>query len=201
MNPATRSSRSLLWMLRAALLFGVAASLTGGPHPASADTGRPFQVGGAVAIRSFESRLDLNDELAAGFRVGLGLSGRASVLIDAVHTTPTRKTTGRLAHVTDLRSLVQYRFLNGSLRPYLVGGVGGILFDFDDTYDTATGALTGGAGVEWRASSQFTVFGEASLDLYRNRTVTFDSLGNEISSTNRTTDQARTYSLGLLATF
>jgi hypothetical protein len=200
-SPATRSPRSRLWILRAALLFAWAALFTGAPRLASADAARPFQVGGAVAIRSFESRLDLNDELAAGFRLGLGMNERVSVLIDAVHTTPIRKTTGRLAHVTDLRSLVQVRLLTGSLRPYLVGGVGGILFDFDDAYDTAMGALTGGAGLEWRASSQFTVFGEGSLDFYRNRSVTFDSLGNEISSTKSTTDQARTYSLGLLANF
>ena len=199
MNPATRSSHA--WMLRAVLLFASAALLTISPRALLADASRPLQVGGALALRSFESRLDLNNELAAGFRIGLGLNEHVSVLIDAVHTTPTRKTTYRLAHITDLRSLVQYRVVTGTVRPYLVGGVGGILFDFDDTYDTATGALTGGAGVEWRASSQFTVFGEASLDFYRNRTVTFDALGNEISSTNRTTDEARTYSLGLLATF
>ncbi|MGE5180357.1 MAG: outer membrane beta-barrel protein [Bacteroidota bacterium] len=200
MNPATRSSRSLLWMLRAALLFaGVLLP------PALASTAcasdRPIQVGLGTGSRSFENRLDLTTEAGVGLRLGLGLNRNVTLLLDAIQATPTRKTTNQLARVTALRSLIQVGYSVGPVRPYIVGGAGGILFDFNDTADAAGGAFTGGLGIEWRVARQIAVFGEGSIDWYRSRTVLYGVNGEELSSSPRTTDQARTIEAGVLASF
>jgi opacity protein-like surface antigen len=189
-------------MRRAPLLFG--AVLAACPLSAArADDypPRPFHAGITAGARTFEKRLDLQPDIAVGLRVGLGLERRVSVLLDCVHTTPVRKTTGRLSHITGLRALVQYRLLTSQVRPYLLAGVGGILFDFDDTYDTATGALTGGGGIEVRLARQVQVFGEASADFYRYRTVIYSATGNLVSSSERSTDTAAAYLAGITVNF
>lgn len=191
-----------LWMRRTPLLF--AALFAACPlSVARADDYPPRPVHAALTggVRTFEKRLDLNTDIAVGLRVGMGLSRRTSFLIDAVHTTPVRKTTGRLAHITGLRALVQYRLLTSDVRPYLLAGVGGILFDFDDTYDTATGALTGGGGIEFRVARQVQVFGEASADFYRDRSVIYSALGAVVSSGERRTDTAGTFLAGITVSF
>jgi hypothetical protein len=201
-RPAAPSLARFLWMRRASLLF--AAALAACPlSVARADDypPRPFHVGLTGGARTFEKHLDLQPDIALGLRVGLGLERRVSVLFDCAHTTPGRKTTGRLAHITALRGLVQYRILTSEVRPYLLAGVGGILFNFDDTYDTATGALTGGGGIEVRLAQQVQVFGEASADFYRYRTVSYSATGALVSSSERSTDTAATYLAGITVSF
>lgn len=188
-------------MRRAGLLFVFAILATAiAPWNAHAE-GRSILVGATLGARSFEDRLDLSSEAAVGLRMGLGLNEHVSVLMDVNYTTPTRATTGRLARVTSLRSLVQYRYIAGPVHPYLLGGVGGVLFDFDDTYDAAGGTFTGGGGIEFRLARQVTVFGEATLDWYRSRSVTYAPTGEQLTIGKRNTDEVRTIMAGLLARF
>jgi hypothetical protein len=185
-------------MRRCGLLFAAALGVA---CPTTALAQRSIQVGLSAGARSFTSRLDLSSEFAGGVRVGLDLGRHASLLMDAVYTTPTRTTTRAFTRVISVRTLIQVRPLSGKLRPYAIGGLGGALFDFEDTPDASAGALTGGVGMEWDMSPQFAVFGEGSIDWYRNRYVTYAPTGERLSISDRTTEQIRTFGAGLLARF
>jgi hypothetical protein len=171
------------------------------PTTALAQPSRSIQVGLSAGARSFASRLDLSSEFAGGVRVGLDLGRHASLLMDAVYTTPTRTTTNAFTRVISVRTLVQVRPLSGRLRPYAIGGLGGTLFDFEDTPDASGGTLTGGVGVEWDVRDRFALFGEGSIDWYRNRYVTYAPTGERLSISDRTTEQIRSFGAGLLARF
>jgi hypothetical protein len=99
------------------------------------------------------------------------------------------------------RTLIQYRFLPGTIHPYAIGGLGGMLFDFEDTPDASGGTLTGGVGVEWRLNRRFALFGEGSLDWYLNRYVMYAPTGERLTVSDRTTERVRTFGAGLLARF
>lgn len=183
------------------LLFGFAVlAACAAPRVARAEY-RSVLAGVTLGARTFEDRLDLSSEAAVGMRFGLGLDRHVSLLMDVTYTTPTRETTGSLARVTSVRSLVQYRYLAGPVHPYLIAGLGGILFDFDDTYDAAGGTLTGGCGIEVRIARQVALFGEASIDWYRSRTTSYAPTGEVLDRGARHTDEARTFMAGLQARF
>lgn len=185
--------RSLVWMRLAITLFLLAGSGIALPERAQAE--RSLVVAPSVGIRSFEEDLDLESEASIGVRFGIRTSERVSVLVDYVHSVPARETTGQLAYVTGLRSLVQARLMTGTLRPYLLAGVGGLLFNFSDATDAAGGALTLGGGVEVKPWRRTAVFAEGSVDLYRSREVVYSSTGEELSTSPRRTDRI----LGLTA--
>jgi len=168
---------------------------------ALAQPGRPLQLALFAGGRSFESRLDLSSEFAAGGRVGLDLGRHAALFMDAVYTTPTRTTTNAFTRVISVRTLVQVRPLSGRLRPYAIGGLGGVLFDFEDTPDASGGTLTGGVGVEWNVRDRFALFGEGSIDWYRNRYITYAPTGERLTVSDRSMAQIRTFGAGLLARF
>jgi len=201
-----------LWMRRFVTQFARRARATIGtaallaavlltPGRAQADVGRSLYVAPVIGARSFESKLDLETEAAIGLRFGAGVNDRVTIWMDAVHSAPARKTTGRLVYVTALRGLAQCRLAAGRVAPYLIGGVGGILFNFGDTTDTAGGEVTLGGGVEYRASARTALFAEFTGDFYRSRSVVYGSTGNELSSTPRTTDTAKTLAAGLAVGF
>lgn len=188
-------------MLRAGLLFAAAILASAAAASNALASDRPIQVGLETGSRSFEKKLDLTTEAAVGLRLGVGLNQNVSLMLDAIQATPTRTTTNRLAHVTALRTLLQVGYPVGPIHPYVMGGVGGILFDFEDTGNAAGGAFTGGLGIEWRVTRQVAVFGEGSIDWYRSRSVTYGVNGEALSSSPRTTDQVRTIEAGVLASF
>ena len=157
---------------------------------ARGDSVRPFSVGLHGGVRVFEEDLDLEDEVAYGLRVGMGASERFSFLIDFMQSSPARTTTGAQASVSALRGLTQARVLTGTVRPYLLAGLGGVLFDFDDTSDTAVGAVTAGGGVEMRLGSRASLYTEVSADVYRARSVTYSPEGEVTYSTDRNTQAA-----------
>jgi hypothetical protein len=187
-------------MRQLGLLFATALWVTC-PTPAFAQPDRSIQVGLFAGGRSFASRLDLSSEFAGAVRIGLDLGHHASLLMDAVHTTPRRTTTDAFTRVTSVRTLIQYRFLPGTIHPYAIGGLGGMLFDFEDTPDASGGTLTGGVGVEWRLNRRFALFGEGSLDWYLNRYVMYAPTGERLTVSDRTTERVRTFGAGLLARF
>lgn len=202
MAPESAPTRPRLpiWMRHRGVLFAALLLLVSAPAAARAD-GRSIQIGLFAGGRSFEDRLDLTSEVAAGARVGMDWSKHASLLMDVVYTTPTRKGSGAFTRVISVRSLIQYRCLTGPLRPYVVAGLGGTLFDFEDTPDAAGGTLTGGVGMEWRLARRIAVFGEGSIDWYRSRAVTYAPTGERLTISDRTTDAVRTFGAGLVARF
>lgn len=180
-------------------LFVLAGS--GAVLPALAAAERPLVVAPCAGFRSFEDDLDLEDEVSIGARFGVRTSERITVLLDYVHTVPARETTGELAYITGLRSLAQVRLLTGPLRPYVLAGVGGVLFNFSDANDTAGGTLTLGGGVELKPWSRTAVFAEGSVDLYRSREVIYSSTGEELSSGPRRTNQILGIAAGVSVEF
>lgn len=189
---------SAVWMRLWAALFVVTLGLL----PAGiARAERTLVVAPIVGLRSFESKLDLGDEAAIGARLGIGTSDRVAVLVDYVHTAPARKSTGQLAYITGLRTLAQVRVMTGEVRPYVVAGVGGVLFNFSDANDTAGGAVTVGAGLEVKPWRRAAVFAEGSLDFYRTREVLYSTTGDIVSSGPRSTDQITTVEAGVALEF
>jgi len=198
--PALSSNRHfLIWMRLAFVLFVVAACSSAIPGPARAE--RSLVVAPIIGLRAFESKLDLGDEAAIGARFGIATSDRVSVLVDYVHTAPARKTTGQLAYITGLRTLAQVRILTGRIRPYVIAGAGGVLFNFSDANDTAGGTVTIGGGVELKPWRRAALFAEGSLDFYRSREVIYSATGDEISVGPRSTDQISTVEAGVALEF
>jgi opacity protein-like surface antigen len=175
------------------LLVGTAA--------ARAESARPFSVGLHAGVRLFEEDLDLEDDVAFGLRAGLGACERFTVLLDFVQSSPARITTGAQASVSALRGLTQTRLLLGTVQPYLLAGLGGVLFNFDDTSDTAVGAVTFGGGIEMRLGTRASLYGEGSADLYRARSVSYSPEGEVLSSTERDTQTAWTVLTGFQVEF
>lgn len=186
------------WVLAFALALILLAALCG---RAQAQNTRPFTVGVQGGVRLFEEGLDLEDDVAFGLRVGMGASERFSVLLDFVQSSPARTTTGAQASVSALRGLTQARLLLGTVRPYLVAGLGGVLFNFDDTSDTAVGAVTVGGGLEMKLGTRASLYGEGSADIYRARSVSYSPEGEVLSTTERDTQTAWTALAGLQVEF
>lgn len=180
-------------------IFALAAAIPG--FPARAEAGRSLVIAPVIGLRSFESSLDLEDEAAIGLRFGMNTSERISVVVDYLHSVPARESTGQLAYITSLRTLGQVRLMTGPLRPYIVAGVGGVLFNFSDANDTAGGALTLGAGVEIKPWRRTALFLEGSTDLYRTREVVYSTTGDELSVTPRRTDQVTSVTAGVSVEF
>jgi hypothetical protein len=192
-----------IWMLGIAL--GIAWLPSAIAHAWAADEGaashRPFIVALSSGVHSFEETLDLESEVAFGFRGGAGINDRVTLLMEYVVTGPARKTSGSLAHVSSLRGLAQVRLLRSSVRPYLLAGIGGILFNFEDAVDTASGAATFGGGVEVEPWNRVSVFVEGSADIYRARSVSYTSTGDELTTTDRSTDTVGAAMAGIAVEF
>ena len=190
-------------------MLGIALGIVSLPLAASplwaADDGspphRPFIVALSAGVHSFEDKLDLESDVALGFRAGAGINDRVTFLMEYVFAGPARKTTGSLAHVSSLRGLAQVRLLRSSVRPYLLAGVGGVLFNFDDAVDTATGAATFGGGVEVEPWSRVSFFAEGYADIYRARSVSYSSTGAVLTSTERSTDTVGALMTGVAVEF
>lgn len=165
---------------RAVLVFMAASILL--PSVARAEDGptnrRPFILATAVGVRTFPTDLELNDDFCFGGRVGVGLSQRWALLLDFVASHPHREVTSVAAYVDALRFLARANLRTGTFRPYIVGGIGGVLFMFNDTPSTAGGTLTAGLGADYRVAPQTSVFLEGSVDFYAQEEVTYDRFGS-----------------------
>lgn len=149
----------------------------------------------------FDAKLDLESELSLGLRFGMGLDRRFSLLMDFAQTDPARKTTGRPARVSSLRAMAQCRPIAARIQPYLLGGFGGVLFNFEDTNDTAGGTVTVGGGAEYAASRRARIFAEYSAEFYRMQSVTYSPTGVVLSTGERTTDAIQSVSAGFSVGF
>ena len=171
------------------------------PGAALALSDREFTVAPTAGATWFDQKLDFECEASYGFRFGMGADRRFSVVMDYSQVDPARKTTGKSARVSSLRALGQCRILTGSLRPYLTGGFGGVLFNFDDAGDTAGGTAIAGAGVEYAAWKSARIFAEYSAAFYRMRSVTYSSTGSVLSTGERTTDAFQSVAAGVSVGF
>ena len=171
------------------------------PAGALALSNREFTVAPTAGATWFDEKLDFECEASYGFRFGMGADRRFSIVMDYSQVDPARKTTGKSARVSSLRALGQCRILTGSLRPYLTGGFGGVLFNFDDAGDTAGGTAIAGAGVEYAAWKSARIFAEYSAAFYRMRSVTYSSTGSVLSTGERTTDALQSVAAGVSVGF
>jgi len=181
------------------MLVGV-CSLPAAPRWASASeelSSRSAFFEGTGGWRIFNTQLGLKNDVAEGIRVGMGLGARVFLITDFSVSGADRKVGSGNATVHALRELVRVDVLDGATRPYIVTGAGAVLFDFNDAQDYATGTLTVGYGIERRFAGRGRVSLEGDIDFYRNRTVVFDSIGQEVSRTPRTTQGLGAVSLGL----
>ena len=164
-----------------AFLVLVAASILLQPMPARAKDEsareRSFIVATAVGVRMFAPDLQLNDDFCFGGKVGLGLGQRWALLLDFIASHPHREVTSVAEYVDALRFLVRANLRTGTFRPYVVGGIGGVLFMFNDTPSTAGGTLTAGLGADYRVAPQTSVFLEGSVDFYDQQQITYDDFG------------------------
>ena len=162
---------------------------------------REFTIAPTAGAAWFDRKLDFESEASFGFRFGMEADRRFSVLMDYAQVDPARKTTGKSARVSSLRALGQCRLLTGSVRPYLMGGFGGVLFNFNDANDTAGGTASAGAGVEYAAWKRTKIFAEYSAVFYRMRSVTYSSTGSVLSTGERTTDALQSVAAGVSVGF
>ncbi len=163
-------------MLAAALVFSGSAT----PARASA-TDRPLTLQAGGGMRIFNSQLGLRDNVSLGLRMGLGVTDRLSFALDYVFSAPPRENTDIIAGVSALRGLARFDFLTGSTRPYVIAGVGGVLFNFGDARDYSTGTLTVGYGLSRLLGPHHVISVEATADVYRNRVENFDVAGHLVS--------------------
>lgn len=198
--------RTSLWMRLGGAQFAAAMAILAcgvllNPGVARAGTDRPLLAAVMAGVRSFDSEVGLESEAAFGARFGMGVSDRFTVWIDALTSRPTRSISTATANVTALRVLAQAHLLTGSVRPYVVAGGGGLIFNFEDAFDTAGGIGTVGGGVDWRFARRALLFAEGTADFYRARMVAYSSTGQEISSSPRETQTATAVSAGIAVEF
>ena len=128
--------------LRALLMLLALAALPSAPDRASASEGdgaRPAFVSIMGGWRIFNSQLGLKDDVSAGLRLGLGVAPRVVLMTDFTVSGANRSVGTGTATVHALRALARFDIFGGSTRPYVVTGAGGVLFDFSDAQDYATG--------------------------------------------------------------
>jgi hypothetical protein len=159
-----------------------------------------LQVAPTAGARFFGD-IGLTNELSMGLRVGLGVGQRLTIWTDMVYSQPTGTASERRADVSALRLLAQVQLTRGVLTPYVLGGFGGILFDYGDRTDAAFGTLTGGGGVRYRAGTRTALFAEGSFDLYRSQTVFYTSYGSPEGSTERLTHLIGSITAGIAVEF
>lgn len=171
------------------------------PSDARALSDREFTLAPSAGATWFDSKLDFGGEVSFGLRLGMEANHRFAVLMDFAQVDPARKTTGKVARVSSLRALGQCRLLTGVVRPYLLGGFGGVLFNFEDAGDTAGGTATAGGGVEYAGWKKAKFFAEYSAEFYRMRSVTYSSTGSVLSTGQRTTDALQSVAAGVSVGF
>ena len=190
-NPdAFPSSVALTLILALCLPASVRAANAGTkPHHA--------MLGLAIGIRTFDDNSGLGDDFSFGGRGGLNLGPRIGIIADFVASHPSRDAAAPAVHVDALRMLVRYNIVTGTLRPYVVGGAGGVFFLFHDAPTRSMPAWTGGLGVDYQIAPQTRAFFELSGDLYSEQDVSNDLDGTPVFTGEERTRSLSTLSLGI----
>lgn len=158
---------------------------------------RPVTFAVTSGARFFNEDLDLTTDVSFGARLGIGLSDRWGVLLDFLASHPVRESTQELAPIDALRALARANILTGKVRPYAMAGIGGIIFFFNDAANAAEGAVTFGAGVDFRIARKALLYVEASEDLYRPDGVVYTPTGIVYQTQPRKTERLGAVSIGI----
>jgi hypothetical protein len=158
---------------------------------------RSVLLGITFGARFFNEDLQLGNDFSFGGRVGIGLGSRWALMTDFVACHPSRETSGVITYVDALRFLARYNMMTGAIRPYVVAGVGGILFIFNDAPTTAGGALTVGLGTDLKVATRTRLFVEASRDIYSVQDITYDLAGKPLYTGDEHTRALGTISGGI----
>jgi len=193
-EPGAMSRAGVVLLILGALAVGSTARAADG---ASAAPARSVLLGITFGARFFNEELQLGNEFSFGGRVGIGLGSRWALLTDFVACHPSRETSGVITYVDALRFLGRYNLMTGSVRPYLVAGIGGVLFIFNDAPTTAGGAVTVGLGTDLKVASRTRLFVEATRDLYSAQDVTYDLAGQPLYTGDDHTRSLGTISGGI----
>jgi len=153
-------------------------------------------VGLAIGLRGFDDSSSLGDDFSFGGRAGLNLGSRLSVLADFLASHPSRNSATPAVYVDALRMLVRYNIREGSLRPYVLAGAGGLFFLYHDTPTRSMRAWTGGLGVDYRIAPETRAFFELSRDLYSEQDVSYDSDGTPAFAGEEQTRSMSAVSIG-----
>jgi hypothetical protein len=178
------------------LLVLIVAGTLAAPAPASATEWRPV-LSPVGSWRFFSDEMNLRSEWGYGARFGLESSSRFSLFIDYVECKTWRRVTGRSAEVMALRALGRVDLLRGAVRPYAIGGLGGLLFQFRDAPNAGVGTMVLGLGAEARFAEGWRVFGEGSLDHFYYERVFYSPSGIPYSISQRSADVIGTASIGI----
>jgi hypothetical protein len=174
-------ARPLLRVLAIAAILTATPALSQSAQdsaPADTTSPRPVLVAITIGVRMFHQELQLGDDFSFGGRVGVGLGDRWALMMDFVACHPSRESTAVAAYVDALRMLARFHLHTGTFRPYVVGGIGGVLFMFQDSPTSAGGAFTFGVGADYRVAPQTRLFLEATTDLYSQQQFTYQPDGS-----------------------
>ncbi len=187
--------------LAALLLAFLVAGTLATPPPASATEWRPV-LSAVGSWRFFSDAMDLRSEWGYGARFGLESTSRFSLFIDYVECKTWRRGSFRSAEVMALRALARVDLLRGrTVRPYAIGGLGGLLFQFRDAPNAGVGTMVFGLGAEGRFAERWRVFAEGGLDHFYYEPVIYSPTGSRISTGERGADVVGTASIGIGRTF
>jgi hypothetical protein len=199
--PQTRAWADLAaGLLRTARRPVLLAALLSAALPSPALAGFPERevtLSVAGAYRVYDAPLGLDDDPAILFRLGLGVSSRAQLVMDYLYADPARTVSHSFAHIDHIRLLGRVNALTGATRPYGLIGVGVFVADFADTYDTTAGTVSAGAGIERRFGPQFLLQAEATVEFYRAEVVLYAPDGHPTYRGPRLTEANGTFSAGL----
>ena len=189
--------RTRLWMRVAAFGLLLAVPAIPATGAAAERTGRTITASAVSGARFFNDDLDLDTDISFGARVAMGLDPRWGMTMDFLASHPSRKTTGDVNPIDALRILARGNILTGRFRPYLMAGLGGILFFFNDARDGAEGAMTFAGGADYRFGSRTLLFVEGSTDIYRTSPVVYSPTGVPLSTGDRKTEHLAALSIGM----
>jgi hypothetical protein len=163
--------------------------------PAHAAEWRPalYAVG---AWRFFNDEVALQSEWGYGARFGLTSDTPFSFHIDYVECKTWRKNTMASSDVMALRALMRVDVIQKTWRPYVIGGLGGLLLQFADAPNAGVGTMTLGLGVERPFAERWRAFAEASVDHYYYQPVFYDATGRPFATGQRTANVIGTTSIG-----
>jgi len=172
-------------------------SSTSTASPSIQNQGRTITASIESGARFFNKDLDLGTDVSFGGRLEMGLSTRWGVIMDFLASHPTRNSNGATVPIDALRALARGNILTGRIKPYLVAGVGGLLFWFDNAPNGAEGNLTFGAGADYRFGSRTLLFLEGTTDIYRSYPIVYGPEGQVLRVGERETETLGAATIGI----
>jgi hypothetical protein len=185
-------------MREAALLCG--AVLLALPGRALAE--RSLELGTAAGMRWFSESVNLNEDLFLSLRLGIRTGSVFTLWTDLSQAHPEGKYSRESSIVSSLRALGQFDLpTSGPVRPYVLAGVGGLVFDFGDRTDAAFGTLTAGGGVGFMVGTRTRLFLEGTADFFWSDETRYDVTGRPLNPTDRYGESSLMASAGMSVRF